>query len=91
MPRPFFRGMIAQESQHWGRDLGALLKSEDYDASNALTLMGKEIEGELVESIQTLTDPPLAPSTIAAKKGVTKPLIDTGLMWQSVDSFVEKT
>ena len=89
-PRPFFRGMIAQESPHWGKDLGELLKSEDYDASKALALMGNEIEGELVESIQTLTDPPLAPSTIVAK-GFDKPLVNTGVMWQSVDSFVEKT
>jgi hypothetical protein len=90
MPRPFFRGMISQESPHWGRDLGKLLKSEDYDAEKSLNLMGEEIEGELVESIQKLTSPPLADSTVAAK-GSDKPLIDTGLMWQSVKSFVEET
>lgn len=90
MPRPFFRGMIAQESPHWGKDLGKLLKAEDYDATKALTFMGEEIEGALVESIQSFTSPPLAQSTIDAK-GFDKPLIDTGLMWQSVDSFVEET
>jgi len=89
-PRPFFRGMITKESPHWGKDLGDILKLEDYDAVKSLSLMGKEVEGELVQSIQDFTTPGLAESTIAAK-GFDKPLIDTDLMWKSVDSFVEET
>ena len=90
LPRPFFRTMIAKESKHWGEDLGKLLLEHDYDAVSSLNVLGKELHGELVESIQTLTTPPLAESTIK-RKGFTKPLIDTGTMWQGVDSWVEET
>lgn len=90
MPRPFFRNMIEKESPHWGSDLGKLLKAADYDALRALAQMGEEIEGELAESITTLESPPLAPSTIAAK-GFAKPLIDTGHMLDSIDSFVDES
>jgi len=89
-PRPFFRGMITKESPHWGKGLGDILKSEDYDAARSLRIMGKEIEGELVQSIQDFTTPGLAESTKKAK-GFDKPLIDTDVMWRSVDSFVEET
>lgn len=83
-PRPFFRGMIAAESPHWGDDIGKLLVAADYDATQALATMGLEIRDELQASIKAFTDPPNAPSTIA-KKGFSQPLIDTGHMWQSVD------
>lgn len=88
LPRPFFRGMIAENSPHWGADLGKLLVATHYDARQSLELMGSEMEGELTESIQQLTDPPLAASTIAAK-GFDKPLIHHGDMINAVDSFVE--
>jgi hypothetical protein len=87
VPRPFFRRMIAKESRHWGADLAASLK-KDYDAKKALGLMGEQIKGELVQSINDFTDPPLKPSTIK-RKGFAKPLIDTALMVRSVDSEVK--
>src|ERR1019366_6585844 len=90
MPRPFFRNMIAKESPHWGEDLGKLLVEADYDAVEALKPLGEEIHGELVESIQALTSPPLAESTIKAK-GFDKPLINKGDMWQGASSWVEET
>jgi hypothetical protein len=89
-PRPFFRNMIAENKDHWGEDIGKLLKANDYDAVKALELMGKEIEGELVESIEKLIDPPLKQSTIDAKK-FSKPLVHTGTMMKRVSSFVDKT
>ncbi len=88
-PRPFFRRMIAKESPHWGKDLGKFLKKHNFDAISALKDMGEEIHGELVESIQELVDPPLAPSTIA-RKGFDKPLIETGRMWQNITSEVKE-
>jgi hypothetical protein len=88
-PRPFFRTMIADESPHWGEDLGKLLVAREYDAVSSMKTLGEEIKGELVESIQALTSPPLAPRTIA-RKGFDKPLIDTGTMWQGTDSWVDE-
>ena len=90
MPRPFFRTMIAKQSTHWGEDLGKLLVAKHYDAVEAFKPLGKEIEGELVDSIKELTSPPLAPSTIK-RKGFDKPLIDTGTMWMGVSSWTEQT
>lgn len=90
LPRPFFRNMIAKESPHWGQDLGELLKSTKYDIVAAFNLLGEQIAGELKQSIQDLVSPPLAKSTIKHKKGVTKPLIDTKVMWKSVTYWVDE-
>ena len=89
MPRPYFRSMIAKNSPHWAEDLAKLLKAKDYDAVAALELLGESIAGELKTSIQELSDPPLAPSTIK-KKGFSKPLIDSSTMWKSVEFWVEE-
>jgi hypothetical protein len=81
-PRPFFRTMIAQNKDKWPEQIAALMRNSDYDVSGTLERMGHEIEGQLQQSIKALTSPPLARSTVR-KKGFDKPLIDTGLMWQS--------
>lgn len=47
--------------------------------------IGLHLEGEIVKSIRDGGWQPNAPSTIA-KKGFDKPLIDSGLAWQSVSS-----
>lgn len=86
--RPFFRNMIAKEKGHWGEDITKILKHNHYDAKLSLTQMGEEIEGELVQSIQDTNEPKLAPATIA-RKGFDKPLIDTSIMWKSIDSQVK--
>lgn len=87
-PRPFFRRMIAKDSPMWGKDLGQALISTRGNGAKALAFMGEEIKGELVQSINDLTSPPLKPSTIR-RKGFAKPLIDTGDMLRSVDYRVE--
>lgn len=88
-PRPYFRGMISKKSGNWGKNIGTLLKSSHYDAQRALSLMGEEISGQLRESIQDLSDPALAPSTVKAK-GFDKPLVDTGHMMNSVEFEVKE-
>ena len=90
MPRPFFRRMIAKNQVHWSRYLGVLLKEYDYDAVQALTQLGEQIDRELKLSINELVSPPLAPSTIKAK-GFIKPLIDTGYMWKNTTYWVDDT
>lgn len=87
-PRPFFRNMIAEKSSEWPQAVAGLLKDNDYDASRALKVAGAAIAGQLRQSIVDLVSPPLAQSTIA-RKGFTKPLIDTGAMLQSVDFEVK--
>lgn len=98
-PRPFFRRMIAAKKAEWGPALGVQLKKTDYDARRSLDVIGAGIAGQLRQSIVDLVDPPLAPSTIAAKSrgkvnkvagvlGPAKPLVWTGHMLQSVDHEV---
>lgn len=81
-PRPFFRRMIAKESPSWGGKIAALAQSTDNDGEKVLRLMGEDIEGALKQSINDLTDPPLAESTIK-RKGFDKPLIDSTVMVNS--------
>lgn len=88
-PRPFFRGMIARESPHWGRDISELMKLNGYDTLTVLTKMGIKISEELQQSINDFVGIPLKQATIDAK-GFDKQLIDTGVMVKSVD-FVVKT
>jgi hypothetical protein len=86
-PRPFFRNMINANQDTWGPTLAALLKENGYDSKQALGALGEDMVGQLKESINTFTDPPNAPSTIAGK-GFDKPLIHTGQMVDSVSKEV---
>ena len=88
-PRPFFRTMVAEKSPTWPAQMAQLAKSTGYDGPRVLALMGEQIEGDLKESINKFTDPPLAPSTIKAK-GFDKPLIDTSHMVNSTGYEVVK-
>lgn len=87
-PRPFFRLMVAEKSADWPEAMRKNLLDTDYDAHKTLDRMGQGIKAQLQDSIQTLTDPPLAPATIK-RKGFATPLIDTGHMLSSVDYRVE--
>lgn len=87
-PRPFFRQMIADKKSGWGETFGSLMKASNMDSSKALDLMGECIDGQLKQSINDLTQPPLAPSTIA-RKGFDKPLIQSGVMVNSVSHEVK--
>ncbi len=82
--RPFFRNMVASKSDRWGNKLGRILAKNNYDARQALMLMGEGIRSQLQESIRTFNSVPLAQSTIDAK-GFDKALIDTSVMINSAD------
>lgn len=88
-PRPFFRTMIAEESPGWGDKVAALAKSTNNDGPKVLALMGEDIQGALIQSINDLTSPPLAESTIE-RKGFDKPLIDSSHMVNSTGYRVIK-
>ena len=63
-PRPFFRAMIRKESPHWGEDIKALLKDEDFSAKKTLGQMGSMVSAELQQSIIDTNSPALSPVTI---------------------------
>lgn len=83
-PRPFFRNMIAEKSPEWPQDIAKIAEATGYDAETMLGLMGEHIKGQLQGSIRDLMEPALSPVTIA-KKGFSKPLIETSHMLNSVD------
>lgn len=83
-PRPFFRTMISQKSPGWARAVADLMRANDMNVAKVLDLEGQGIKSQLQQSIEDLTDPPLAPSTVRAK-GFAKPLIDTNHMVDSAD------
>lgn len=86
-PRPFFRNMIEKEKETWGPKLAGALQFTNGDGKKALAIVGDNIQGALIQSINDFTDPPLAASTIKAK-GFDKPLIDTAHMVNSTGSRV---
>lgn len=88
-PRPFFRIMIAEQSNKWPKMAAVLLKQNDGDIDLTLDILGQEIQGRIKESINKLMTPKLADITIA-RKGFSKPLIETALMVNSVGYVVVK-
>ncbi|MFP2409181.1 hypothetical protein ACLEVB_17465 [Enterobacter ludwigii] len=83
-PRPFFRNMIADKSPEWPHDIAKIAEATGYDAEKMFGLMGEHIKGQLQGSIRDLMEPALSPVTIA-KKGFSKPLIETSHMLNSVN------
>lgn len=83
-PRPFFRNTIAAHKDEWPDQVGNLLKENNGDVPKTLALLGENVKGQIIETIQQFKSPPNAPSTVK-KKGFNKPLIDTGTLWRSID------
>ncbi|ELY4420490.1 hypothetical protein SMZ52_000952 [Cronobacter sakazakii] len=83
-PRPFFRNMIAEKSPEWPKAIAKIAEATGYESETILGLMGEHIKGQLQGSIRDLMEPALSPVTIA-KKGFSKPLIETSHMLNSVD------
>jgi len=88
-PRPFFRSMIKAKGATWGADIVEALKASGYRVDITLQHMGELIAGQLRQSIRDTNSPPNAPSTIR-KKGASKPLVDSGVMLNSVDYEVSQ-
>lgn len=82
-PRPFFRNAISAHETEWQEAAGKLAGGSA-DTTDVLSLLGEVIADDIRESIRSLDSPPLSPVTIA-KKGFSKPLIDTSQMLNSVD------
>ena len=84
-PRPFFSNMVAEESPQLPARLARVLVAADYNVDVALGRMGDGLKAALVRSIDATTAPPLAPATIA-RKGFSKPLVDSGDMRNAVSA-----
>jgi hypothetical protein len=82
-PRPAIRNMLAAKSKDWPASAAAILRNTHNDVPLTLQLLGEGIRGQWQQSIRDLWDPPLAPSTVA-RKGFSKPLIETSHMLNSV-------
>ena len=97
-PRPFMRPTIAQQRQAWRDTLRKGAKqvlAERMTFEQMLMAFGLPAAGQIAESIEAVTAPPLSPRTLAARQakketpGVSdKPLIDTALMIKNVTAQV---
>ncbi|KAB1581155.1 hypothetical protein [Serratia marcescens] len=95
-PRPFFRHAIAQNSGKWQQTMvKGLLAGKS--VAQILDVLGAQIQGDVVESIATLTDPPLSATTLRNRRHrhvrpnkSDKPLVDTKVMINSVSYRVDE-
>ena len=90
-PRPFMRPAVAENTPEW-RDLmaqgaRALLKGTR-TLTDVMNMIGTRAAGDIAKAIEAVDSPPLKPATIA-RKGFSKPLVETGLMLQTVSHTVE--
>lgn len=96
--RPFLRPTIDEQREAWRATLRQGMQAVvngRIEAAAAFSQFGMLAAGDVRLTISRITSPPLADATIAARQrrrrtpGVsTKPLVDTGLMIQSVTSEV---
>lgn len=89
--RPTMRPTVAAKQGEWRDTMAKGAKAAlngRITARAALEMLTLKAAGDVGKSIQALTTPALSPDTIA-RKGFSKPLVDTGLMFQSVTGVVE--
>lgn len=86
-PRPFFRNAISKNYERWGKVF--LQGMQKQGAKNAFGLLGERIRRDVIQSINDTNEPPNSPVTIA-RKGSSKPLVDTGLMRASVNYRIKE-
>lgn len=97
--RPFMRPTVQDKTQEWRDTLsagGRQVAQGNLTVDQMLGSFGELAAGQIAETIAGIHTPALADSTIAARQrkrkspGVSvKPLVDTGLMVQTVTSKVE--
>lgn len=92
-PRTFFRNAIAEHESEWTDAIARGIRA-GYPVDQVLEVVGAQIQGDVQESIAQIITPPLAASTIAARKSKgnnsTKPLVDTKVMIGDVNYEVSE-
>ncbi len=101
-PRSFMRTTVEEKKEEWSKiaQSGAkAVTSGKVTVRNVMEGIGMAVAGDIRKKITEITTPPLKESTIRAKKAklaegkkvgsLTKPLIETGLMMESLTSTVE--
>ena len=85
-PRPFFRTTVSEQKKNWVLSVQNLMKIHN-DPKRVMGLIGVHMQEQIVQSINTWSDPPNSAYTIA-KKGFDKPLVERGIMMRSIKSEV---
>lgn len=80
--RAFFRTTVSDQKKNWVLSVQNLMKMHD-DPKKVMGLMGEHMRGQIVQSINTWTDPPNAPYTVRMK-GFQKPLVWSGQLMRSI-------
>ena len=84
--RAFFRTTVSEQKKNWVLSVQNLMKIHN-DPKQVMGLIGVHMQEQIVQSINTWSDPPNSAYTIA-KKGFDKPLVETGLLMRSIKSEV---
>ena len=84
--RAFFRTIVSENKKNWVLSVQNLMKIHN-DPKRVMGLIGVHMQEQIVQSINTWSDPPNSAYTIA-KKGSSKPLIETGVLMRSIKSEV---
>ena len=84
--RAFFRTTVSEQKKNWVLSVQNLMKMHN-DPKKVMGLIGVHMQEQIVQSINTWSDPPNSAYTIA-KKGSSKPLIETGVLMRSIKSEV---
>lgn len=89
-PRPFFRNAIAGHSDAWADAVAGGIRA-GVNTETVLQLVGDVIVGDVKNSISELMEPKLSDATLHIrrtrkefKNQSTKPLVDTGIMFEDV-------
>lgn len=101
-PRPFMRPTIAKKQQEWAKiaESGAkAVLAGKSQVGQVMEAIGLKAAGDIRKTISLITTPPLSPRTIEARRSrradkktigsLTKPLIDTGIMFGTLTNTVE--
>lgn len=89
--RSYIRSTVDNLEDKYAREIERLanhLIEGRYSKFQALSILGQIVEGDIKTKIINLKEPPNDPSTIK-KKGSENPLVDTGLLGQSIRYIVK--
>lgn len=82
-PRPFMKISVEKNSKRWFNFIKKGLLNNNFEIKKTINQLGSMVVGDIQKEITDLRTPPNAESTIK-KKGSSNPLIDTGIMRNSV-------